>query len=127
MQEAPALGKAVEQRWYQYWTYRREYVLCGKKGCSKLHGPYWYRYQHSLGKMKKEYVGKIAPWEKTAPSKSDSEGAVTGVSTPAGCVNLVHDEHHRQGVVASPKEKRACRKGLSRRAARARSGRRRRS
>lgn len=47
------------------WTYRSEYVRCGKKGChcasGTPHGPYWYRYQKQSGKLRKEYVGKGDP------------------------------------------------------------------
>jgi hypothetical protein len=43
-------------------TYRREYVKCGKKGCScakgKGHGPYWYAYWREGKKLKKKYLGK---------------------------------------------------------------------
>lgn len=42
------------------WTYRSEYVRCGKKACGSCpHGPYWYRYQRRGNKVHKEYVGKI--------------------------------------------------------------------
>lgn len=44
------------------WTYRNEYVRCGKPACRSCpHGPYWYRYQRRGEKVKKEYVGKIKP------------------------------------------------------------------
>jgi hypothetical protein len=43
-------------------TYRREYVKCGKNGCScakgKGHGPYWYAYWREGKKLKKKYLGK---------------------------------------------------------------------
>lgn len=46
----------------QHYTYRREYVKCGKRGCScakgKGHGPYWYAYWKEGGKLKKQYLGK---------------------------------------------------------------------
>lgn len=42
--------------------YRRQYVRCGRKHCGKCpHGPYWYAYAHSQGRMKKKYVGKELP------------------------------------------------------------------
>lgn len=47
------------------WTYRSEYVRCGKPGChcaaGTPHGPYWYRYEKRSGKLHKEYVGKGDP------------------------------------------------------------------
>jgi len=53
------------------WLYRQELVDCGKGvsgRCRKCangpgHGPYWYRYRWSDGKMHKRYVGKRLPWE----------------------------------------------------------------
>lgn len=46
----------------EYLHYRRQYVRCGNPPCKKCpHGPYWYAYQHSMGKMKKIYVGKNLP------------------------------------------------------------------
>jgi hypothetical protein len=51
-------GKAASR----HYTYRREYVKCGKKGCScakgKGHGPYWYAYWREGKKLKKKYLGK---------------------------------------------------------------------
>lgn len=48
-------------------TLRLELVLCGKKGCKKLHGPYWYAYWQGEGKRgvrtQKVYVGKELPPE----------------------------------------------------------------
>ncbi len=51
------------------WLFRQELVDCGKGGsgrCRKCvngpgHGPYWYRYRWSDGKMHKRYVGKRLP------------------------------------------------------------------
>ena len=44
------------------WTYRCEYVRCGKPACKSCpHGPYWYGYMHVGGKMEKEYIGKDKP------------------------------------------------------------------
>ena len=41
------------------WTYKSEYVRCGKSKCKSCpHGPYWYRYAHTAQGMRKEYVGK---------------------------------------------------------------------
>ncbi|MEM1944107.1 MAG: DUF6788 family protein [Candidatus Caldarchaeum sp.] len=46
----------------QHYTYRQEYVKCGKVGCScakgKGHGPYWYAYWKEGSKLKKKYLGK---------------------------------------------------------------------
>lgn len=46
----------------RHYTYRREYVKCGKRGCSCAkgtgHGPYWYAYWKERGKLKKRYLGK---------------------------------------------------------------------
>jgi len=45
------------------WTYRLEYVRCGKANCHCRsgigHGPYWYRYQRDGKRIRKEYVGKV--------------------------------------------------------------------
>lgn len=57
--EASLPGKARAKRHY---TYRREYVKCGKEGCScaksRGHGPYWYAYWKEGTKLKKKYLGK---------------------------------------------------------------------
>jgi hypothetical protein len=39
-------------------TYERKAVLCGKKGCHKLHGPYWYAFWTSGGRVRSVYIGK---------------------------------------------------------------------
>src|ERR1041384_3028655 len=39
-------------------TYERKAVLCGKKGCNKLHGPYWYAYWTAGGRVRSVYIGK---------------------------------------------------------------------
>lgn len=36
--------------------FQLELVLCGR--CPKLHGPYWYAYQHTGGTLRKVYVGR---------------------------------------------------------------------
>jgi hypothetical protein len=43
----------------QVWI-RSEYIRCGKD-CAKCpyHGPYWYRYERTDGKMHKKYLGRI--------------------------------------------------------------------
>jgi len=46
------------------YTYRQEYVRCGKESCKRCpHGPYWYAYWTSGGKLHKKYIGKIRPDE----------------------------------------------------------------
>jgi hypothetical protein len=39
-------------------TYERKTVLCGKKGCNKLHGPYWYAFWTAGGRVRSVYIGK---------------------------------------------------------------------
>jgi|SRR5690349_15360021 hypothetical protein len=39
-------------------TYERKAVLCGKKGCAKLHGPYWYAFWTAGGRVRSVYIGK---------------------------------------------------------------------
>ena len=39
-------------------TYERKAVLCGKKGCAKLHGPYWYAFWSTGGRVRSVYIGK---------------------------------------------------------------------
>ncbi len=39
-------------------TYQLEHVLCGKARCPKLHGPYWYAYWKTGGRVRKRYIGK---------------------------------------------------------------------
>lgn len=47
--------------------YRLEWVRCGKERCKKCaaggqgHGPYWYKYHWSGGRVRKTYVGKERP------------------------------------------------------------------
>ncbi|NES95469.1 MAG: hypothetical protein F6K32_09585 [Desertifilum sp. SIO1I2] len=43
-------------------VYRLEKVRCGKENCHRCpHGPYWYGYQRSNGKVVSFYVGKKLP------------------------------------------------------------------
>ncbi len=46
----------------RHYTYRLEYVTCGKPSCKcatgKGHGPYWYAYWKENGQLKKAYIGK---------------------------------------------------------------------
>jgi hypothetical protein len=39
-------------------TYELKAVLCGKKGCNKLHGPYWYAFWSAGGRVRSVYIGK---------------------------------------------------------------------
>jgi hypothetical protein len=39
-------------------TYERKPILCGKKGCNKLHGPYWYAFWTAGGRVRSVYIGK---------------------------------------------------------------------
>lgn len=44
------------------YTYRYEYVKCGKKTCRRCpHGPYWYAYWREGGFLRKRYIGKTRP------------------------------------------------------------------
>lgn len=53
-------------------TYERKAVLCGKKGCAKLHGPYWYAYWTAGGKVRSVYIGKtFRTVESKAPERLD--------------------------------------------------------
>lgn len=45
------------------WTYRCEFVCCGRCKTRCAHGPYWYGYRHEGGKMKKRYFGRTDPRE----------------------------------------------------------------
>jgi hypothetical protein len=61
-QKEPAHEKLPGKAAPRHYTYRREYVKCGKQGCScakgKGHGPYWYAYWREGKKLKKKYLGK---------------------------------------------------------------------
>ena len=39
-------------------SYELRHVLCGKKGCARLHGPYWYAYWRAGTRTRSYYVGK---------------------------------------------------------------------
>jgi hypothetical protein len=66
---APSTTDGTDLHDAEGWLYRREFVDCGKGAngrCRKCsngpgHGPYWYRYRWSMGKMHKRYVGKRLP------------------------------------------------------------------
>lgn len=55
-------------------TLRREYVQCGKAGCTRCpHGPYWYAYWREGARLRKRYLGKQLP----------SEGDLAALRRPA--------------------------------------------
>lgn len=39
-------------------TYQQRYVLCGKKKCKRLHGPYWYASWKEGERVRTRYIGK---------------------------------------------------------------------
>lgn len=39
-------------------TYELRAVLCGKPGCKRHHGPYWYAYWTAGGRVRTAYIGK---------------------------------------------------------------------
>jgi hypothetical protein len=39
-------------------TYELRPVLCGKPGCKRHHGPYWYAYWTAGGRVRTAYIGK---------------------------------------------------------------------
>jgi len=48
-------------------SYRRQWVRCGKKGCTRCpHGPYWYAYWRQGGRLRSRYLGKALPGEVSA-------------------------------------------------------------
>lgn len=50
------------------WTYRCEYVCCGRCKTRCAHGPYWYGYRREGEKVKKKYFGKQDPRPAGRPS-----------------------------------------------------------
>ncbi len=108
------------------WTYRLELIQCGKSCAKCPHGPYWYRYWRTRTGVRKEYVGKIPPWERDPPtppvaapvpavpmrkkkraSKTVSKPAKAGVSTPKGKAKLGRPGHDRQGQFRPTKNSRS--------------------
>jgi hypothetical protein len=55
-------------------TIRKEYVKCGKDFCLKCeHGPYYYAYwRDKSGKLKKKYIGRNNPSERTGKEIRDN-------------------------------------------------------
>ena len=39
-------------------TYQLRPTLCGKPGCGRHHGPYWYAYWSQGGRLRTVYIGK---------------------------------------------------------------------
>jgi hypothetical protein len=39
-------------------TYEKRYTRCGKPGCEREHGPYWYAFWTAGGRVRTVYVGK---------------------------------------------------------------------
>jgi len=51
-------------------TYELRHVLCGKPGCQKKHGPYWYAYWTAGGRVRTVYIGrKFQRVEHKAPER----------------------------------------------------------
>lgn len=40
-------------------TYELRPVLCGKAGCNRHHGPYWYAYWTAGGRVRTAYIGRV--------------------------------------------------------------------
>jgi hypothetical protein len=80
-------GPAQERHDPDGWLYRLELVDSGKGGsgrCRKCangpgHGPYWYRYRWSNGKVHKRYVGKTLPESVTA-QRRESQNSDTSIT-----------------------------------------------
>jgi len=64
------------------WTLRLEKVKCGKKGCDKLHGPYWYGARFVGGRTVKRYFGKKRPTEAELVAASLRQGKRTSPASP---------------------------------------------
>ena len=72
------------------YTFRQEYVKCGKKGCrtpaGEGHGPYTYKYWKEGGRLRKAYVGKGVRRRGAAgpegPAGSGSAASSSGPTPP---------------------------------------------
>jgi hypothetical protein len=88
------------------WLLRQELVDCGKAEsgrCRKCangpgHGPYWFRYRWSEGKMHKQYVGKTLPVVAIG-DRDETPWAATG-GVKRGSHRLSKPPHSRQGKPA---------------------------
>lgn len=56
------------------YTYRNEWIRCGKDGCKCMggerHGPYTYKYWKEEGRLRKSYVGKSAQRKAAADAQA---------------------------------------------------------
>lgn len=59
------------------YTYRQEWVKCGKAQCKRCpHGPYWYAYWSEKGKLHKRYIGKNLPHEDATQEEPPSRETI---------------------------------------------------
>lgn len=58
MPKQPALEVRTGQSRGTSISYELRFVLCGKAGCKRLHGPYWYAYWRAGKRVRSYYVGK---------------------------------------------------------------------
>lgn len=104
-------------------VYQLEMQLCGKPGCSKLHGPYWSAYWIHRGVQCKRYIGRV--WRRptidqfrTIEKRKESArrtGLAAGASRPneralrrkpersSGKPNASRDSRRRRVDVDAPK------------------------
>lgn len=62
------------------WSYRCEYIRCGKASCGTCpHGPYWYGYRHEKGRLHKKYFGKERPIDKKKEEKKSKSNPYDGI------------------------------------------------
>ena len=55
--QAPVENRHTKERGHSI-TYELRPVVCGKPGCNRLHGPYWYAYWTAGGRVQTVYIGK---------------------------------------------------------------------
>lgn len=52
-------GKTIERHGVGKWMFELRLVPCGKANCGRCpHGPYWYAFRWSGGRVWRQYVGK---------------------------------------------------------------------
>jgi hypothetical protein len=55
-------SEVIEEKQTGSWTYKLQFVKCGRPGCKcatgQGHGPYWYGYRSVKNKTKAKYIGK---------------------------------------------------------------------
>lgn len=61
-------------------TYQLEWILCGKKGCKRLHGPYWYAYWKRGKRTLTKYIGKKFKPLSLEPAEPESSNDSTSPS-----------------------------------------------